>query len=253
MGKRILVRADDLGYSEGVNYGIAKSVKEGIIRCVGVMPNMPAVQHGLDLLKGIPVCYGQHTNICIGPPVTDPVLIPSLCQENGEFKSSRTYREAAKNGEDFVVLEEAVLEVEAQYQRYLELIGEQPHYFEAHAVTSANFSKALRIVSEKHDLPYLGLSFDEPVVFRNTKLYFWMESALPDYDPFVSLQKAVQTGYHEDECAMLICHPGYLDAFILKNSSLTTPRVFEVEMACSEMTHRWLQDHNVRLVTYDDL
>ena len=26
---KILVRADDLGYSEGVNYGIAKSVKEG--------------------------------------------------------------------------------------------------------------------------------------------------------------------------------------------------------------------------------
>lgn len=253
MSKRILIRADDLGYSEGVNYGIAKSVKEGIIRCVGVMPNMSTVRHGLDLLKGVPVCYGQHTNICIGTPVTDPALIPSLCQENGEFKSSRVYREAAKSGEDFVVLDEAVLEIEAQYQRYLELIGEQPRYFEAHAVTSANFFKALQIVADRHDLPYLGLSFDEPVVFRSTKLHFWMESAQPGYDPFGSLQKAVQTEYGKDECAMFICHPGYLDAFILKNSSLTTPRVLEVEMACSEVTRQWLQEHDVRIVTYDDL
>ena len=35
--KRILIRADDLGYSEAVNYGIAKRVKEGIIRPKGVM------------------------------------------------------------------------------------------------------------------------------------------------------------------------------------------------------------------------
>ncbi|MFE5278782.1 ChbG/HpnK family deacetylase, partial [Bacillus cereus] len=49
--KRLLVRADDLGYSEGVNYGISKSVKEGIVGSVGVMTNMPAVTHGLKLLE----------------------------------------------------------------------------------------------------------------------------------------------------------------------------------------------------------
>ncbi|MBR3265159.1 MAG: ChbG/HpnK family deacetylase, partial [Erysipelotrichaceae bacterium] len=30
--KKILIRADDLGYSEGVNYGILKSVKDGLVR-----------------------------------------------------------------------------------------------------------------------------------------------------------------------------------------------------------------------------
>lgn len=64
--KRILIRADDLGYSEGVNYGIAKAVCEGIIRSVGVMPNMPAAEHGLNLLKDVPVCYGQHNGATRG-------------------------------------------------------------------------------------------------------------------------------------------------------------------------------------------
>ena len=39
--KQILVRADDLGYSRGVNYGIMDSVRHGIVRSVGLMPNMP--------------------------------------------------------------------------------------------------------------------------------------------------------------------------------------------------------------------
>ena len=35
-----LVRADDLGYSEAFNYGLARAVKSGIVRCVGVMPKI---------------------------------------------------------------------------------------------------------------------------------------------------------------------------------------------------------------------
>ena len=76
--KRLLIRADDLGFSEGTNYGIAKSIKDGIIRNVGLMPNMPAAQHGYDLIKDENVCLGQHTNICVGKPLTDSALIPSI-------------------------------------------------------------------------------------------------------------------------------------------------------------------------------
>ena len=66
MVQQILIRADDLGYCEAVNYGIAKTVREGIVRSVGVMPNMPAAMQGISLLEGCDVCLGQHTNICVG-------------------------------------------------------------------------------------------------------------------------------------------------------------------------------------------
>jgi chitin disaccharide deacetylase len=140
--KKLLVRADDLGYSEGINYGIAKSVKEGIIGSVGVMKNMPIVVHGLKLLEDTDVCFGQHTNICLGKPITDPFLIPSITNENGEFKLSKEYRQAK---EDFVVLDEVILKIEAQYKRFVELVGKPPRYFEGHAVASANFFNALGV------------------------------------------------------------------------------------------------------------
>lgn len=248
--KKILIRADDLGYSEGVNYGIAKSVREGIIGSVGVMPNMPAVVQGLKLLQDTEVCFGQHTNICIGKPITDPSLIPSITNENGEFKSSKEYRQAK---EDFVVLGEVILEIEAQYKRFVELVGEPPHYFEGHAVASSNFFKGLEIVARKYGLKYSGISFDgTPIKIGNNNVYISMDSMNPDYVPFESLKKTVEKA-NENACYMFVCHPGYLDGYILNNSTLTMPRPMEVDMLCDPNTRKWLKEAGVELITYDDL
>lgn len=247
--KRLLIRADDLGYSEAINYGIAKTVNEGIIGSVGVMTNMPEAKNGLELLKRKKVCLGQHTNICVGRPLMDPKKIPSITQKNGEFKTSKEYRSAK---EDFVVLDEVILEIEAQYEQFLKLTGEKPHYFEGHAVASGNFFKGLEIVAKRHNLKYLPMSLGKPVKFSNTLLYCHLDSMKPEYDPFESLKETMRHA-HEDGCDMFICHPGYLDAYILKTSSLTIPRVYEVEMACRQETKKWLEEHDVELVTYDDL
>lgn len=248
--KKIILRADDLGYSEGVNYGIVKSVKEGIIKSVGVMPNMPAVTHGLALLENDDVCLGQHTNICIGKPLTDPARIPSLVDEHGEFKSSKQYRSAK---EDFVVLEEVILEIEAQYHRFVELTGRKPEYFEGHAVSSDNFFKGLEMVAEKYGLKYSGMSFGgDALTIGNTKVYIHMDSMKPEYDPYESLKTMVNQA-HDHAVEMMICHPGYLDAYILKNSSLTIPRTQEVEMVCDPEIKQWLKDQDVQILSYRDL
>lgn len=42
---KLIMRADDLGISEGVNCGIYKAIKDGVITSVGLMPNM---EHALD-------------------------------------------------------------------------------------------------------------------------------------------------------------------------------------------------------------
>lgn len=253
MSKRILIRADDLGWTESVNYGIAKTMRDGIIRSVGLMTNMPASQHGWDLVKDLNPCVGQHTNICVGRPLTDPALIPSICQQDGTFQTSRAYREAAKQGKDFVVLDEVVLEIEAQYQRFVEITGQQPHYFEGHAVASGNFFKGLEIVAQRHGLPYLGMSMGEPIRFRNTMLHTSMDSMMPDYDPFESLKAAALRDYGPDGCCMFVCHPGYLDDELLRLSSLTIPRTKEVAMAINPAARQWLEDNQIKVVTYDDL
>ena len=248
--KHLMIRADDLGYSEAVNYGIAKTVREGIIKNVGFMVNMPTSTHGYDLIKNEDVCLGQHTNICVGRPIADPSLIPSIVQENGEFKTSGEYR---KSKNDFVVLEEVIIEIEAQYEKFKEITGREPQYFEGHAIESENFLKGLEIVAKKHDLKYSGISFDgRPIMVNGKKVYMWMESMQKNYNPEVTFKRMVENS-HEDAFDMMILHPGYLDSYILNHSSLTIPRTLEVEFATGSEIIKYLNENNIELYTYDEL
>ena len=95
---KIIFRADDLGFSEAVNYGIRKAIVDGVITCTGLMPNMPYAAAGYVLVKDTDVEVGQHTNICVGRPLTDPAHIPSLVQPSGEFCTSREIRARKRSG-----------------------------------------------------------------------------------------------------------------------------------------------------------
>ena len=116
--KKIMVRADDLGFSKAINYGIYETLKNGVIRNIGFMVNMPDSLHGYELVKDYDICLGQHTNVCVGKPISDPKDIPTLVNADGTFKTSKMYRSTK---EDFVDLDEAILEVEAQYNRFKEI------------------------------------------------------------------------------------------------------------------------------------
>ena len=247
---KLLVRADDLGYCEAFNYGLARAVKSGIVRCVGVMPNMEWAEHGVRLLDGTDVIFTVHANICQGRPITDPALVPSLVDENGFFKDKEVYRGAK---EDFVVLEEVLMEVEAQYLRLVELTGKKPFMVEAHAVPSANFNKALNIIGQKY-----GLKTMEFVPGRGPKIgkyvfKFSMDSGNADYNPFESLKKAALQPMEEDEACMMVLHPGFVDEYVMTTSYITTQRALEVAMACNPQVPQWCRENGVRLITYADL
>ena len=140
---KLIMRADDLGFSDGVNCGILKSVKDGLITSVGLMPNMQEAKNGYEMIKDYRVCLGQHTNICVGRPLADPKLIPSLVQENGAFCSSQEIRQRTN---DTIVMEEAEIEIEAQLKRFRAITGKNPDYFEGHAIFQRNSFKRWKML-----------------------------------------------------------------------------------------------------------
>lgn len=246
---KMLVRADDLGYCEAFNYGLARAVKSGIVRSVGVMTNMEWAEHGVRLLDGTDVIFTVHANICQGFPLTDPKLIPSLVDEKGEFKDKSLYREAE---EDFVVLEEAVMEVEAQYLRLVELTGKKPFMVEAHAVPSNNFNKAIVLVAQKYGVEHLKFGPRGPMI-GSTTFKFSMDSGNADYNPFESFKKAALQPMAQDEACLMVLHPGFVDEYILKTSYITTQRCLEVAFATNPEVPKWCRENGVELLTYADL
>lgn len=246
---KLIVRADDLGFSEAVNYGIEKAIKDGIVLSTGFMVNMEASRMGWELIKKYDqVCVGQHTNICVGKPVSDPALIPSLINpRTNEFCSSSEIR--ARNS-DTVVYEEAIIEIEAQLAKFIEITGQKPAYFEGHAVFSAAFMKALEFVAQKHDLFYsnpMDPSWVEKTGIQCGKWFTADEHGL--YNPIQYLIND-EADILKHDCAVVIFHPGYVDQFIMKHSSFNMIRTLEVEALCSAEVKQWIQDNKIQLVNF---
>lgn len=245
---KLIMRADDLGFSEAVNLGIYKAVKEGVITSVGMMTNMEHANHGYELVKDFDIALGQHTNICAGRPLTDPKLIPSLVQENGEFCSSREIR---SRKEDTVVIEEAEMEIEAQYLRFKEITGKDPDYFECHAVISQKFFIALRNVAKKYGLFYENVLFDQEFEKENN-IYGIAMAKLNEqmlYDPKEYIENSLEFIRNHD-VSVMVFHPGYLDQYILTHSSFTLIRAMECDFLCSSWLKDWLKENQIELTDF---
>lgn len=253
--KQLLIRADDIGYSYAVDLGIARSVNEGLVRSVGLMPNMPEAARGYGLVADADIAVGQHTNVCLGRPCADPARISSMLDEHDEFHSSRTYRERYKRGEELVSYDEAVIEIEAQHDRFLEIVGREPDYFEAHAVMSDNLNRAIADVAERHGLRCQPVNFDPKATVRcgSTDVHMVMHSMEPGYEPKVSIMETVED-MADDDTVVFVCHPGYLDRYILEHSSLTTDRTKEVDALIDPELRAWLEARpDLKLIDYRDL
>ena len=214
--KKIMVRADDLGISKAINYGIYETVKNGVIRNIGFMVNMPDSLHGYELVKDYDICLGQHTNVCVGKPICNPKDIPTLVNADGTFKTSKMYRST-----------------------------KEPAYFEAHAVMSENLNRAIEIVGNRHNLKTLIMGCEK---VNGQDMHMYMDSMFPNYDPMTSFKKMVDEA--KDGFNMMVCHPGYLDQYILSVSSLTMPRVLETDFLTSEELKVYLKENNIHLYTY---
>jgi predicted glycoside hydrolase/deacetylase ChbG (UPF0249 family) len=150
------------------------------------------------------------------------------------------------------VLEEAVMEVEAQYLRLVELTGRKPYMVEAHAVPSNNFTKAIVIVAQKYGVEAMKFGPRGPMMGKYT-FKFSMDSGNPDYNPFESFKKAALQPMAEDEACLMVLHPGYVDEYVLKTSYITTQRALEVAFAVNPEVPKWCEENGVQLLTYADL
>ena len=74
-----------------------------------------------------------------------------------------------------------------------------------------------------------------------------------DYNPFESFKKAASQPMAEDEAAMMVLHPGFVDEYILNTSYITTARALEVAFAINPEVPKWCEENGVQLVTYADL
>lgn len=82
----LIVNADDFGLSVGVNKGIIRAYRQGIVTSTSMLVNMPAWSHARDLARACPgLAVGLHFNLVSGRPLSRPDQVATLVNAQGEF------------------------------------------------------------------------------------------------------------------------------------------------------------------------
>jgi hopanoid biosynthesis associated protein HpnK len=87
--KELILNADDFGLTEGVNEGIMRAHREGVLTSTTLMANGLAFDHAVECARANPnLGVGCHLVLAGGAPVSPPEEIPSLVDASGRMPSS---------------------------------------------------------------------------------------------------------------------------------------------------------------------
>ena len=86
--KNLIVNADDLGWTEGVNRGIAEAHRNGIVTSASLLANGSAFREAVELVKSLPnLGVGVHLNLSDGVAVWPQTMSNLILNDRGEFAS----------------------------------------------------------------------------------------------------------------------------------------------------------------------
>jgi chitin disaccharide deacetylase len=160
--KNLIVNADDLGWTEGVNRGIVEAHRKGLVTSSSLLANGRAFESALLAARGNPeLGIGVHLNLSDGPPILKPEEVPGLLNEAGELEDgpeSLLLRLASRS----LALEEVEREWDAQIKK-VRAAGIQATHLDGHKhvhMLPGLFEIALRL-GKKHGVRAIRISHEE--------------------------------------------------------------------------------------------
>ena len=149
-GRKMVVRADDIGMSKVCNIGTFEAIEHGVVTSADIMLDSPGTEDALERLKTYPwLSVGWHMHMW-GAPVSDSKRVPSLIEKGGEF-AGRFRTDLAQAAD--VVFDEAVAELRAQLDRCLKILGKVPDTGGA-GRPDTPWGRAVKQISDEFGLVY---------------------------------------------------------------------------------------------------
>ena len=286
--RNLIVNADDLGWTQGVNRGIAEAHRNGIVTSASLLANGKAFAGAVELVRAMPgLGVGVHLNLSDGAPVTPREQVNRLVNEAGMLEGgpeSLLLRLARRS----LALDQVEREWEAQIRK-ARGAGIQPTHLDGHkhvhmlpglfeialrlakrhgigAVRVAHEASNLRAALSSGGEHHASVVMKQGVQARGLKLLARdargqaerMGIATADY--FCGI---AQTGEMTREgvtrllkslpegTTELMCHPGYVDAELGESATrLQGSRQAEVEILTDTGIRNLVASQGIRLIDY---
>ncbi|MEG0453374.1 MAG: ChbG/HpnK family deacetylase [Coprobacillus sp.] len=249
--KQLLVRGDDLGYSEAVTLGMISAYEKGIVNSMALMVNMPYTLEAVLLAKKHKgLCLGLHVNITNGNALAPNDKIPSLIDENGIFISSRVRRQQIAQELPLFSSEEAYIEAEYQLKRYIDIVGELPEYIDFHVLDVPELIDAVVRLSKDYHIYCLYAQDIEPIIH---------EQSMKQYDYYQNHDNHFENMFIDGDFCMqeglnvLVTHPGFIDYDLYTTSSMINERLKDFSLVTSPIFKNWLQEQGIEVISFREL
>ncbi len=253
---RLIVNADDFGYTPGVTRGIAQAHREGIVTAATLMVNAPDSAAAGELARRTPsLDVGVHVVFTYGRALTPADRIRSLVDARGAFPR---VTELLRSGRPRA--EEALVEARAQHARARELTGREPTHLDTHhwvhdmpALEDAMLAlaKETGAALRAHDGRQRSRFRDEGVRATDRFVREFQHAGAIGVESLVALLQYIAE--QEGGTVELMCHPGEPDAQLLESSSYAAERGVELRTLTDPAVRAATMRLGIELVTFTAL
>lgn len=289
MRRRLIINADDLGLTEGVNRAIFEAHNRGIVTSATLMASASAFEHAVCMGKQAPqLSIGCHVLLVDGRPVLSPGDVTSLVAHGGKSFRNGIGEFAISALRGRLDAQQVESEATAQFRK-LQQAGIFVTHFDTHKHTHIfpgvlrallraaracgiravrNPFAPVRPVAYAHLLgrPRLWKSYSEVRLLRTLVARFRREvheaglittdgtfgilgTGTLDTKLFNAIIGCIPEGTWE-----FVCHPGYNDADLDRvRTRLRASRVKELEVLTSAAAREALSRPGIELISYREL
>lgn len=245
----LIVNADDLGRTAGINDGIFEAHRRGIVSSATLMVGFEAAGTAARQLASHPrLGVGLHVTLTGAAPTLPARRVPSLVEADGRFP-------AKPEGLRAPARSELLAEIGNQLALFHDLVGRAPTHLDSHHHSHRHPAvlEALIEVARSERLPVRASS---PAVARRlaetgiattdafVERFFGAEARL---DVLLEILDGLGPGATE-----LMCHPARVDDELRAGSSYAEPRRRELEVLTASAARERLARHGIRLARFDE-
>ncbi len=240
--KNLIVNADDLGWTDGVNRGILEAFHHGIVTSTSLLANGAAFAGGVEAAHSAPgLGVGVHLNLSDGPPTADRETVTTLLNDDGAFAGGpeSLLLRRARGG---LSLAEVENEWDAQIQKVRDA-GIAPTHLDGH-------KHVHMLPVQARGLKFLARDARELAEHAgiSTTDYFCgiAQTGELTREGVEQLVKSLPDGTTE-----LMCHPGYMDSALQKTATrLQDSRQTELQILTDTGIRNLVASLGIRLIDY---
>ena len=284
MPRSLVINADDLGLTVGVNNGIFDAHDHGVLTSASVFANARATEDAFTrALRRPSLGVGCHLTLVDGQPTLPPARVPSLIEDDGQFRRSwKPFIVSCLLGR--ISLREVEQELTAQIDR-IRSAGLMLTHLDAHKHVHA-YPPIFAIVTqlaERFRIPVVRVPFERSLsvygntteqrtarsqALMNTAMLPWawrdyrqaaragvrtphfigrIHTGVLSAPALTAMVRILPPGVTE-----LMVHPGYVDETLARlNTRLVDARADEVYLLTHKNTFDLLIDQRITLVRHD--